>query len=132
MGSDRARDVHCAKQVHFELAPHCGIGKGLEEAQLGIAGIVDQDVYCTEPLDGLDSNRICGSRITDIERNCVEALVFPEGIAHRVDGSRCCRDLFARIKSRACNLASQSPACARHQPNLCHSRVLALFQLSTI
>nr|WP_256468794.1 hypothetical protein [Xanthomonas arboricola]MDN0204566.1 hypothetical protein [Xanthomonas arboricola pv. corylina]MDN0216749.1 hypothetical protein [Xanthomonas arboricola pv. corylina] len=125
MGGDRARYVHRAEQVDLELTPHRGIGEGLEEAQFGIAGIVDQHVDRTEPLGTLGGDRVRRLGVGDIEREGVQAIMFaPAGIAHRVGGSRRCHDRFTCIERRARDLASQPPARARHQPDLAHRLLL--------
>ena len=127
MGGDRARDVHRAEQIDLELTPHRGIGEGLEQTQFGIAGIVDQHVDRTEPLGGLDGDRVRGFGVGDIELEGVQAIVFaPAGITDRIGGPRRCHYRFARIERRARDLASKPPACARDQPNLTNRPLLVL------
>jgi hypothetical protein len=101
VGNDSGGEVHGTEQVDLELTAHLGIGEGLAETKFGIAGIVDQHVDRTEPLDGLDGHRVCGFSVGDIEREGVQAIVFaPKGSAHRVSGPRRCHHSRARIAKR--------------------------------
>ena len=75
----RTGDVHRPEQVRFDLCAHLGRADLLEVAGVEVAGVVDEHVDPTEPVDGSPDGRLGRGSIGDVEIDRQQIVV-----AHRV------------------------------------------------
>ena len=91
-----AGDVHRAEQVRLDLGAHLRGADLFEVAGVEVAGVVDQHVDATEPLDRRIDGRLGRGGVGDVERHRQQVVVLAErggdgvGVAgggnHRVAG----------------------------------------------
>ena len=76
---DRAGDVERAEEVGLHLRPELGVADLLEVAGVEVAGVVDEHVDPSEPLDGRIDGGLSGGGVGDVEGDGEQVVVLAEG-----------------------------------------------------
>jgi hypothetical protein len=102
--------------VDVEQRPQLLVGRLLDRADLGAAGVVDEDVDAPEAPPRLGDGRLALGGVGDVEAHGVQALAAVQ-LAERVRTASRGRDHVPPCQRRLRDRAPEAARCPRNQPD---------------